>query len=100
MKRQILLLNRPRVIVRRCRQPGQCAPCPNQTGPRHLAGRHQGRTEVDAIIARLETAVTSRDKFGAEDALAELEGLIPSDSRMPAARQGGRVAGTEEKPDG
>jgi formylglycine-generating enzyme required for sulfatase activity len=38
------------------------------------------------VIARLETAVARRDKFGAEDVLAELEALIPSDSRMTALR--------------
>jgi DNA-binding helix-hairpin-helix protein with protein kinase domain len=40
-----------------------------------------------AMIARLETAVTGRDKFGAEDVLAELEALIPSDARMAALRK-------------
>lgn len=39
------------------------------------------------IIARLESAVAAKDKFVAEDVLAELETLIPSDPRMASLRK-------------
>jgi len=42
------------------------------------------------VIARIETVIASKDKFKAEDILAELENLIPSDARMAALRE--RVA--------
>jgi formylglycine-generating enzyme required for sulfatase activity len=45
-----------------------------------------GLTSV-TIIARLEKALAAKDKFGAEDALAELEALIPSDGRMAGLRE-------------
>ena len=51
----------------------------------------EARTKENAakalpVIARLETAVAGRDKFGAEDVLAELEQLIPSDPKMAGLR--------------
>jgi formylglycine-generating enzyme required for sulfatase activity len=39
------------------------------------------------IIAKLESAVAAKDKFGAEDLLAELETLIPKDARMAGLRR-------------
>ena len=39
------------------------------------------------IVARLEDAVARKKKFVAEDILAELETLIPSDRRMPGLRK-------------
>lgn len=39
-----------------------------------------------AVISRLESAMATGDKFGAEDILAELEKLIPSDLRMAGLR--------------
>ena len=38
-------------------------------------------------IARLESVVAGRDKFAAEDILAELQTLIPSDPRMAGLRE-------------
>jgi formylglycine-generating enzyme required for sulfatase activity len=40
-----------------------------------------------AVIARLETALTSKDKFQAEDILAELDDLFPTDARMAGLRE-------------
>jgi len=44
------------------------------------------------VVARLEEEVARRDKFAAEDTLAQLEALVPSDARMPGLRD--KVAAT------
>ncbi len=44
------------------------------------------KAQVSTGIARLESAVAAKDQFLAEDVLAELEKLIPSDARMPGLR--------------
>jgi len=50
----------------------------------------ENASKATPVIARLDTAVGNRDKFAAEDVLAELEALIPSDPRMAGLRE--RVA--------
>lgn len=47
----------------------------------------ENQSKAAPIIARLETAITKGEKFKAEDVLAELEKLIPGDSRMPGLRR-------------
>jgi len=47
----------------------------------------ENAAKAPPVIQRLETALSRGDKFGAEDVLAELEKLIPSDPRMAALRQ-------------
>jgi formylglycine-generating enzyme required for sulfatase activity len=47
----------------------------------------ENAAKAGPVIARLETAVAGRDKFGAEDVLAELEALIPTDARLAALRE-------------
>ena len=46
----------------------------------------QTATKAAPGIARLDAALANREKFQAEDILAELENLIPSDPRMAALR--------------
>ncbi|MCX7005051.1 MAG: SUMF1/EgtB/PvdO family nonheme iron enzyme [bacterium] len=50
----------------------------------------ENTAKASPVIARIETAIAGKDKFQAEDILAELENLIPSDARMAALRD--RVA--------
>ena len=50
------------------------------------AKTRENAAKAAPVIARLDAALASRDKFQAEDILAELETLIPSDSRMAALR--------------
>ena len=50
------------------------------------ANTKENAAKAAPVIARLESAVVGRDKFGAEDILAELEKLIPADSRMAGLR--------------
>jgi len=59
-----------------------------------LAGPSQAQPKPDPaaakaapIVAKLEAAIAAKDKFGAEDVLAELEALIPNDARMAGWRQ-------------
>ena len=47
----------------------------------------ENTTKAAPVVSRLETAMAGGDKFAAEDILAELEKLIPSDSRMPGFRE-------------
>ena len=47
----------------------------------------ENTTKAAPVVSRLETAMAGSDKFTAEDTLAELEKLIPSDSRMPGFRE-------------
>ncbi|MCX7048138.1 MAG: formylglycine-generating enzyme family protein [Candidatus Sumerlaeota bacterium] len=46
----------------------------------------ENAAQAAPVIARLETALAGKDKFAAEDVLAELEKLIPADARMGALR--------------
>lgn len=39
------------------------------------------------VLQRLQAAIAAKEKFAAEDRLAEVEKLIPKDSRLPALRQ-------------
>lgn len=50
----------------------------------------ENTAKAEPVIARLKTAIAGPEKFSAEDVLAELEALIPSDPRVAALRE--RVA--------
>ncbi|MCX6907392.1 MAG: formylglycine-generating enzyme family protein [Verrucomicrobia bacterium] len=58
-------------------------------GPGYAAQAKPDPAAVKAapIIAKLESAVAAKDKFAAEDVLAELETLIPNDARMAGWRR-------------
>jgi formylglycine-generating enzyme required for sulfatase activity len=47
----------------------------------------QNTAKAEPIIQKLNAAVNKKDKFAAEDLLAEVEKLIPKDSRIAALRQ-------------
>jgi len=47
----------------------------------------ENTTKAAPVVSRLEATMAGGDKFAAEDTLAELEKLIPSDSRMPGFRE-------------
>jgi formylglycine-generating enzyme required for sulfatase activity len=47
----------------------------------------QNFAKAAPLVARLEAAVAKRDKFAAEDLLAEVASLIPKDARIAALRQ-------------
>jgi formylglycine-generating enzyme required for sulfatase activity len=62
--------------------------------PGYAQSKPESKTETTAdaekaapVIARLEKAIAEKDKFGAEDVLAELETLIPSDGRLAGLRE-------------
>lgn len=50
------------------------------------ARTQEAKPDVGPVIQRLETAVAAKDKFGAEAVLAELERLIPADTRLGGFR--------------
>ncbi len=51
------------------------------------ASTKQNLTKAAPVVERLEAAVAKKDKFAAEDLLAEVEKLIPKDERIAALRK-------------
>jgi formylglycine-generating enzyme required for sulfatase activity len=47
----------------------------------------ENTTKAAPVVLRMEATMAGGDKFAAEDTLAELEKLIPSDLRMPGFRE-------------
>lgn len=48
---------------------------------------NQNKEKALPILEKLETALTQKDKFAAEDILTELGQLVPSDERLPGLRE-------------